>query len=262
MSRTLNLADLLLARGRHLQQLGRSHDALTVFGQLAGLRELPADVAEETQVHLAEIHLGRHEYARARRHLAAALVYQPDNARYHYLMATALNADEQPDLQRAAEHYRRSLALDPHQPRCLTEFGRLALCLGQEEEGVAALRQAAELAPDDVDVLEAVAEGLCDAGASEDALRLVRTALFRHRGDAGFQRLWDGFRFRRLHEEQELSRRWATAFAAESRPMVLPFVRPDPAPQPQGSRRVRRDGPARLLPPHLRPVGIPGQKHA
>src|SRR5436309_5607580 len=123
MSMTLNLADRLLSMGRNYQALGRNQDAVHILSRLAGLRQLPAEVAEETQVRLGEIHLSRGKYTRARRHLTAALVHKPDSARYHYLMATALASDASADRHRAAEHYRRSLEIDPKQPTCLGEYG-------------------------------------------------------------------------------------------------------------------------------------------
>src|SRR5207244_13334663 len=84
MSRTLNLSQRLLERGRFLQEIGRTHDAVRVLGRLAGLRDLPAAAAEETQTRLAEMHLRQYQFAQARRHLTAALTHNPTTARYHY----------------------------------------------------------------------------------------------------------------------------------------------------------------------------------
>src|SRR5262245_10936674 len=122
MSTTLNLVDRLLARGRHFQEIGRDHDALQMLGKLAGFRELPAAVAEETQARLAEINLRRKRPRKARRHLTAALAHQPESARYHYLMARAVEADRRGDPERALEHYRRSLAINPDQADCASEY--------------------------------------------------------------------------------------------------------------------------------------------
>src|SRR5437868_9570853 len=140
MSRTLNLTDRLLERGRFLQEIGRTHDALRVLGRLAGLHELPAPAAEETQARLAEMHLRQYKFAQARRHLTAALGHSPDSAHYHYLLAIAHDQDEEGDPQSAYEHFKRSLEIEPDQTRCLGEFGILALCLGHNEEGLKALR--------------------------------------------------------------------------------------------------------------------------
>src|SRR5689334_11449887 len=136
MSKTLNLADRVLARGRHLHELGYQRDAQRMLGRLANWQQLPASVAEETQARLADIQLRNGQYAQARRHLTAALAHRPDNARYHYLLATALDANERDQAQTAYEHYQRSLELDPNQADCLSDFGLLALSLRRDEEGL------------------------------------------------------------------------------------------------------------------------------
>src|SRR5262249_31788289 len=102
MSRTLNLAAHLLARGRSLQELGRDDDALDILGRLACFRELPAAVAEETQARLGELHLRRRRFRKAGRCLTAALAHRPNNARYHYLLASALDAPDKGEPERAA----------------------------------------------------------------------------------------------------------------------------------------------------------------
>src|SRR5437870_4755683 len=97
MSTTLNLVDRLLTTARTLQALGRTQDALRTLGRLAGLRELPAEIAEETQARLAEIHLEQGKFKQARRHLTAALALNSDRAHYHYLLATAHDMDDEGD---------------------------------------------------------------------------------------------------------------------------------------------------------------------
>jgi tetratricopeptide (TPR) repeat protein len=266
MSRTLSLADSLLAMGRNFQELGRPHDALDILDRLAGFRSLPAAVAEETQARLAEIRLGRGDFTRARRHLTAALTHQPDNARYHYLMASALAGDEKKgDPHRAADHYRRSLRIDPEQPACLCEFGLLALRLGQTDEGLACLRMAVELAPDDPEPLARLVEGLCREDGADEARRVLRAALFRNPRHAGFRKLWTDFQFTQLYHEQTARRAERSAEpGATDGPTLLPFVRPAPGTVWARSRgqRVRRDGPS-ASEPHL-PGGArrPGQRHA
>ena len=66
MSKTLKLIDRLLTMGRNFQALERHREALRLLGRLAAFRELPADVAEETQVRLAELWLRRRKHQRAR----------------------------------------------------------------------------------------------------------------------------------------------------------------------------------------------------
>jgi tetratricopeptide (TPR) repeat protein len=261
MSTTLNLVDQLLLRGRRYQDLGRTHDARVVFGRLLGLYELPAAVAAETQARLAELELHRHKYQRARRHLTAALAYQPANAHYHHLMANALEDDDKGDPERALEHYRQSLQADPEHAGCLSDFGLLALSLGQTAEGMAALRRAAELAPDDPRILANLVEGLSDTDQAEEAHRLLLAARFRNPHDDRFLDLWNDFQFQQLHAEQEAQRQTA-ATADEDEPMLLPFVRrAEGTPLPPARKRIRHDPPAPIAPPHL-PRRLSSKRHA
>jgi tetratricopeptide (TPR) repeat protein len=265
MSMTLNLTDRLLVMGRRLHKLGRNQDALHILNRLAGLRELPAEVAEETQVHLAEICLSRRKYRRARRHLTAALVHQPDNARYHYLMGTALASDDKADRQRAADHYRKSLQLDPNQPKCLSDFGSLALRLGQTDEGLRCLRRSVELAPDDPIPVRKLADGLQEEERTDEARRVLLAAYFRNARDPRFQRLWNNFRFQQVQQEQRRSRQNASDTADNAGPVLLPFIRSSR--ETAGTRRsrkiIRHDAPSPPAPPHApKPEGLPNRRHA
>ena len=163
---TLNLVDHLLSAAARCQEQGRLREALRLLTRLAGFRQLPADAAEQTQARLAELQLKRRKYKRARRHLAAALQHAPDAARYHYWMATALVHDRDGDLERAADHYRRSLELDPTQLKCQYEYGLLQVRLGRTEEGLERLRKAVEQAPGDADAVAKLAKGLRLGGAA------------------------------------------------------------------------------------------------
>jgi Tfp pilus assembly protein PilF len=242
MSMRLNLVDRLLAMGRTFQELGRDHDARQVLGRLSGFRELPTAVAEETQIRLAELDLKHHEYCRARRHLTAALAHQPQSARYHCLLAGALDNDERGDPRRAAKHYRRSLELDAGQPGCLGEFGLLALRLGQAEEGLAALRRAVELAPDDPEVVGRLVEGLRQEGRLDEARSALRAARFRNPRDPRFLRLKNDFEFDQLRRRQEAARNGVPDGEGDG-PAVLPFARPEETrTDGPGRRIVRRDG--------------------
>lgn len=264
MSRTLNLVDCLLARGRHLQQLGREQDAFHTFERLAGFRKLPKQVAEETQVRLAELLFDRGEFQSARRHLAAALVQQPTSARYHFLMASALEADDNGNDRRALEHYRMSLELDGDQPECLGEAGMLALRLGKVVEGLKWLRRAVELAPDSPEAVARLVEGLVEIGRPEEARLTLRAALFRNHRDGRFRKLWNDFHFHELREEQEMVQesRWE-AGVGDDKPVLLPFLRPVSAPAKVSGKRIRRDPAAPLPPPHVPRRGrLPDHKHA
>src|SRR5947209_16149285 len=253
MNATLNLVDHLLLLGRKYQEVGRQHDALAVFTRLSGFRELPAEAAEEAQVRLAELHLKRRRYARARRHLTAALRHQPDNARYHYLLAAALHADERGDLERADAHYARSLELDPHQVRCLADSGLLAIRLGRVEEGLGRLRQAVGRAPDNADMLAKLAKGLRLAGRGDEARSALRAALFRNPRDPRFVKLWREYHFQQVRRRREEERLGDGAAARQDGPVLLPFVCPvREAPAPAASPAIlRHDQTPALAPPHL-----------
>jgi tetratricopeptide (TPR) repeat protein len=265
MSRTLNLADRLLALARLFEAMGRSQDALRLLARLAGFRNLPTDKAAETQARLGRLHLRRGRYKQARRHLAAALAYRPDNATYHYQLATAYDQDEDGDPQTAFVHYRQALDLKPDQPDCLADFGLLAICLGNDEDGLKSLRKAADLAPADPDILGKLLEGLCQLERPQEARFLLRDALFRNPRHSGFRKLWSDFRFQRLREEQEAARRSdEVGQGTGTRRMLLPFLRPtDDVPTPAGRKRFRFDGASLPAPPHIPwPVNLPDRKHA
>jgi tetratricopeptide (TPR) repeat protein len=225
MSETLNLVQWLLVRGRRLQDCGRPQDALPVLRRLARTPGLPCAVAEEVHGRLADLWLGRDEFRKARRHLTAALVANPDNARLHFRLGDAFDRDPGANPRAALRHYREALHRDPDQPDCLVALGKLLARLDRAEEGVAALRRAAELRPDDPEAIGALAEALIEEPLhdTDAALAVVRAARFRHPRDARFLALWHRFQFRRAAAGQRASRNAETGEA--SAPAVLPFVR-------------------------------------
>lgn len=226
MMPNLNLVDHVLALGRRYQEVGRHRDAVSILTRLARFRYLPADAAEETQARLAEIYLKRRKPRQARRHLTAALRHQPNNARYHYLLAAALHAEEGADLERAAEHYRRALELDPNHARCRADYGHLLLQLGQTDEGLDCLRTAAEQAPEDVEVLGKLVKGLRLSGKSDEARSALQKALFRNARSPRFRKLWDEFRFQQARRQHDSERRRRAEDEADGeQPVLLPFVR-------------------------------------
>ncbi|MHB1422061.1 MAG: tetratricopeptide repeat protein [Gemmataceae bacterium] len=226
MMPNLNLVDRVLAMGRRYQEAGRHRDAVTVLTRLSRFRYLPAEAAEETQARLAEIYLKRRKYKQARRHLKAALRHQPDNARYHYLLAAALHAEEGGDLERAGEHFRRALQLDPGHVKCLADYGHLLLRLGQTEEGLTHLREAVERAPEDVEVLGKLVKGLRLAGRSEEARSVLQMAMFRNARSPRFRKLWNEFRFQQVRRRRDAERRQDAENDEDGEtPVILPFIR-------------------------------------
>jgi Flp pilus assembly protein TadD len=263
MSKTLNLVGRLLANARHYQELGRNSEALRLFERLAGFGALDPAVVEESHVRLAEIRLRRGQPRRARRHLAAVLTSRPESARYHYLMAAALVADEKADPRRAVKHFQKSLELDANQPTCLCEYGTLALRLGQPRRALKALRQAVSLAPDDPAVIHQLATGLTQLGRPDEARLVLRAALFRNPRDGRFRKLWSDFQFHRVREQQELAQARQQGLAEGAGPRLLPFVCPDPPPGGLGRKRFRLDRASSPNPPRFcRPAPGSGRKHA
>ncbi|HTU89252.1 MAG TPA: tetratricopeptide repeat protein [Gemmataceae bacterium] len=225
MMSTLNLVDGVLAMGRRYQEVGRLRDAVAILTRLSRFRYLPAVAAEETQARLAEIYLKRRKYKQARRHLTAALRHQPDNVRYHYLLATALAAEEGADLERAGEHYRRALELDPGHVKCLADYGQLLLRLGQTEEGLVRLRKAVDQAPEDVEVLGKLVKGLRLSGRSDEARSVLHLAMFRNAQSPQFRKLWSEFRFQQARRREAGRMQLAENEDDGEQPVVLPFVR-------------------------------------
>lgn len=253
MSIIVNLFDCVLANARKFQELGRTQDALRLLTRLTNFRLLPAEVAEEVQVRLAEICLKRRKYSRARRHLTAALRHRPQEARNHYLMGLACLGGGKGDLKLAFESFRRSLGYDATQVKCLVDAGLLAIRLGRASQGIAWLREAAERAPDDPIVTGKLARGLRQTGQSEEALQVLRAARFRHPRDARFLRLWHDFRFQQLRQEQHRQRldREELEDPADA-PVLLPFVRlVKEQPTDDTPPGVRQDGPVSVPGPHL-----------
>jgi Flp pilus assembly protein TadD len=258
MSKTLNLCECLLQMGRDWQYAGRLVEASRVLQRLAGFRDQPAAIAEETHSRLANIFLQLRDFKRARRHLTAVLFFRPSHAPYYYQLATALHHDTQADPARAVRYYRQALRLDPDQPRWWADFGRLLLQIGRTQKGVVALRKAARLDDDDAVIVARLVEGLCLADRPSEARRVLRDARFRHPHDPRFRKLWNDFQFRQIQESQ-------TDKPAASEPVILPFVLraalPAPDAQSQSPGRIVRIDQASKPAPHL-PAWRSDKKHA
>ena len=147
----------------------------------------------------------------ARRHLIAVLRYAPGNPQYHYLMATALAEDETCDPERAAAYYRRSLALDPQQPKCLCEYGLLLLDLGLAQKQYNAQPRAVAIAADDAHAVDCLVRVLLATDQKEEAQAALRAALFRNPANSQFRKLWNDFQFHELRLTQAAARELSAA---------------------------------------------------
>jgi len=251
MSASLPFHHRLMDRGRHLQALGLQREAVCFWGRLADMKSLPADMAEEAHSRLGEMQLERGRHTRARRHLAAALAHQPDNPHYHFLLGQAIEEDPKGNLDKALAHYRRALQQEDSQAIYLGAFGRLAIDLGKDEEGVQALRRAAEMAPDDPDVILLVLDCL-GACRPHEALAILRLSLFRNPRDSRFRKLWSDFHFQRLRSEQDAKR---APHRLDEGPVMLPFT------AAAGKSTRWRRHPAGTSKPHF-PLPVSDKKHA
>jgi Tfp pilus assembly protein PilF len=253
MSMKLNLADRLLAMGRKFQSLGRNHNARHILGKLAAFGGLPSEIARETQAALGEIHLACKRPRRARKSFLAALFHQPDNPRYHYLLASTLNTRDPDQAKRAATHLQTSLQLDPDQPGCLSEYGLLLTRLGRSSEGLAALRRAVEMAPADPQVLGRLVEGLRREGDLDEARAVLRTALFRNNRDRRFRQLANEFELQMARRQQRAVQRKDREDVENAGPVLLPFVRlaTDESCESSGGNTLRHDGPSTPARPHF-----------
>ena len=245
MNKTLSFTQQLLAMGRNLQALGQDRAAARLLRRLGSFRDLPNDLAEETHLRLADIYLDEGQYKQARRQLTAALALRPDNAHAHCLMAeAALEADGR-NPRRALQHYRHCTRLEPGNANYWCQLGDTALAEGDPAHGLAALRRAARLAPDDPKVLKYVVHGLRYVGITDEAKRLLKAALFRNPRDKRFHDLWAEHQFEVLQEAQAtLDQRWKVT--NQNRPMLLPFVRlvKEEVRPAAATKRIRHDQPS------------------
>jgi Flp pilus assembly protein TadD len=242
MTTTVCFFDSLLAQARRLQQAGQSSQAIQALTRLAALADLPADTAAEVHARLGELHLKRHRFRKARRHLRRALGLAPDSARLHHRLGLCHGNDPRGQAERARRHYRRAIDLDPDRPRWRGEAGLLAIRLGRMDEGLSLLRQAHEQVPDDVNVLGQLVKGLCQTGQPDEALRLVRLARFRSPRCRRLQKLQADLLLARLRRSQETE-----SACQRPDPVILPFLRAEV----EATGEARYDGPHALPGPHL-----------
>lgn len=203
MSKTLNIFDALLTRCRQLFFMGLFADALVPLTKLWNFRKLPAEVNEEVQSLFAEIYLQQKNYKQARRHLTAAIAIRPSKGEYCYLMAIAIDEDEEADRNRAEMYFARAVQLEPNDTTYLLDFASYLFTIGKEKPALAHLRKAFQLGMADAEIVGRVAEILRREGHHEEAATKLRSALFHNHGKGEFRRVWQQHQFAMIHADQQ-----------------------------------------------------------
>jgi tetratricopeptide (TPR) repeat protein len=252
MSKTLNLFDHSLLRGRRLGEAGRASDAARVFQHIGTSKIVPANIAGEALTRLGELQLQRGQIETARQTLSLAVKRDPSSAEARYYLGMALLAGDDADLSKALESLTFAVALNPEQARFYAELGKVQIALGLEEAGFQSLSEAVDLEPANPGILHELVDALIDAGADDKAAQLIKNALFRYPRLAGFRKLWSDFRFCQALGEDALSIR-AEIKRTPPQPRILPFptVQVGDEGIETGRRLIRRDPPAAVTGPHL-----------
>jgi Flp pilus assembly protein TadD len=242
MGRMLNLLESVVTRARHLQHMGRTHDALSLLRRHANQPELPAPVAAETHHLMGELCLNLQQHRQARKHLSAALRLQPHDAATHHMMANAIDRDPEIDAQAASRYYRRALELAPNDSTLLTDAGLFHVDMGRPEKGLALLRQAQELAPDDLDVLQSLLVALGELDRFDEVRGELNKARFRHGRDSRFLKLVSDLEFQESRRRQKQMQA-AVEVHEPADAVVLPFlhIASDERKKKPAKRFTRRD---------------------
>jgi tetratricopeptide (TPR) repeat protein len=139
-------------------------------------------------------------------------------------MANAIDGDPEIDAQAASRHYRKALELAPNDPALLSDAGLFHVDMGRPEKGLAMLRQAVDLAPDDLDILQALLVALGELERFDEARSELNTARFCHGRDPKFLKLVSDLEFSETRRQHRKSRS-ATERRERVEPGVLPFLR-------------------------------------
>ena len=147
--------------------------------------------------------------------------------------------DPDADPKRAAKYFRKALECKPDEARYWSGYGQICLRLGRERSAYGAFVAAADLAPNDVEILDEIADGLCFLGKEEDARSVLTAARFRLGHDAELEQLWNRFRFLRCsHRRQQTERADKALDSGEA--VILPFVPSKETSTPKGEPGILR----------------------
>jgi tetratricopeptide (TPR) repeat protein len=241
----LTFYDAVWASAREYATSGRRADALASLTPLMNSPDAPPQLTLLAHRLAARLYAANQCYRRARKHLYAALMLDPDNAELHYELGQAFENDPYGCDWRAARRFRRAVGLDP-QPIYQAAFGRALVRINRVRTGAAQLLEAADMAPIDADVLQVIVDGLCDAGRAEAAYRVAAKARFLAPNDAAIRRLWADVKFALAQRRQERTHK-------ETRrgPTLLPFVRVETGERPTAVGGVVRQDTGSRTAPHL-----------
>ncbi len=199
MQQTISYAAALLERADHLCEDCLYEQALPLLERLLELEHTPLWVRREVLALLAEIELDRGRYYKARRHLTAALAYEPRDAHVLFLIGLSFEWQEEPMLDRAYQHYRQAATIDPDNPLYLAAQQCLRAELFQSDAvrraAVRRLLTAYQADPDSPEVCYYFARGLLAAGKLGQAEWIVRRAMRRWPELAEFVELLQRIRF-------------------------------------------------------------------
>ena len=243
---TINMAQALLERGRQLWEQDRYEEASGVLSRLLSLRVLSPEVAERAQFYLGDIQLALGYYSKARRHLAAAIGSGTASGETHFLMACALEWDDDSDFRTAYRHYRRAVELEPGQPLYSSAYALMRIRRKPEgskfdREALRRLREAFFASPDDQDVVYNYAHGLMEMGRGFEAEIALRRARKRWPDHPAFEGLWHDYLV-----DRGILPKSSMHFAAGPRLRVVPNDEPTILPFPADRVTVRHGQPAPL----------------
>jgi tetratricopeptide (TPR) repeat protein len=226
MSWKLALIDDGMAAARSLVRKGRTTEALAQATRLLNRPDLPVVVAADAHRVIAELLIDAERYAKARKHLRAALALEPEHARTQYLLGLAFECDPLGDDRHAARRFHKASKLVPASALYRAAFGRAAVRSDHRKRGVRELLACTEPATKDTTVLQVVVTGLLEAGKIAMARRIITKARFSCPGNREVSRLWEQVRFEAARVGQTRGRSTQDAGPArDGGVQLLPFLR-------------------------------------
>jgi tetratricopeptide (TPR) repeat protein len=228
---------------------GRRTDALNRLTRLLARPDVPAPAAADAHRLAGELLTDGERYSEARRHLRAAAALEPKYARTYYLWGLAQERDPLGCDRRAALRFRKASTLAPGNALYRAAFGRAAVRCNRVKIGRRELLAAADVAPDDLDVVRVVVDGLLEADRMGTARRLLNKASFLCRDAAQLRELRtlvERVRFASARRDQRGERGTTrngqdAGIATDGGRVVLPFIRIAVETPNRRGETVRRD---------------------